>query len=158
MRRLLLAAVALALTALPARAGAPGPPRATITKFAHSEVVVRAKVTAIAADTVTAPWHYDAKHKVPYKVATVTIETAFAGAEKLKEIKVAFEPPPKPNPKEGAPWRFRGGPQLKEGQDVLLFLVKHPSADFYVLPAMNAPVELKGEQGKTELETVKRFA
>jgi hypothetical protein len=157
-RRPLLIAIAFAALTAPAQAGSPGPPRATVAKFAYSEVVVRAKVTAVAADTVTAPWHYDAKTKVPYLVATVTIETAFAGAEKLKEIKVGFEPPPKRDPKEGAPWRFRGGPQLKEGQEVLLFLCKHPSADFCVFPAMNSPVEIKGEQGKVELETAKRFA
>ncbi len=156
-RNLILAAVAAGALIGPTRAGSPGPPRATVTKFAHSDVVVRGKVTAVAADTVTAPWHYDVTHKVPYKVATVAVATAFVGAEKLKEIKVAFEPPAKPDPKEGAPWRVPDRPQLKEGQDVLLFLVKHPSTDFYVLPASNSPVEIKGERGKTELETVKRF-
>lgn len=157
-RRPLLMAVAVAALGPLAQAGSPGPPRAAVEKFAYSEVIVRAKVTAVAAGTVTEPWHYDAKTKVPYLVATVTIETAFAGAEKLKEIKVGFEPPPKRDPKEGAPWRFRGGPQLKEGQEVLLFLSKHPSADFYVMPAVNEPVEIKGEQGKVDLETAKRFA
>ena len=157
-RRLLLAALAFALLDAAARAGAPAPPRSTTDKFAYSEVVVRGKVTAIAADTVTAPWHYNEKTKATYKVATVAIETAFAGAEKVKEIKVGFEPPFKPDPKANPPRRGPDRPQLKEGQEILLFLCQHPKADFYVLPAMNPPVELKGEQGKAELDAAKRFA
>ena len=154
-RRPLLIAIAVAALTARAQAGSPGPPRATVTKFAYSDVVVRAKV---AADAVTAPSPYDAKTKVSYLVATVTIETAFAGAEKLKEIKVGFEPPAKADPKDGAPWRVPKRPQLKEGQEFLLFLSKHPSADFYVFTWSNEPIELKGEQGKVDLETAKRFA
>lgn len=158
-RRLLLAVISVAaIDPATVAAGAPAPPRSTIEKFARSEVVVRAKVAAVAADPVTAAWHYDAKQKVPYKVATVTIETALAGAEKLKEIKVGFEPPVKPDPKAPRPWRVPDRPQLKEGQEVLLFLDKHPTADFYVVTAINSPVEVKGEQGKADLGAAKKFA
>jgi hypothetical protein len=153
---LLLALAVAALDPSVVCAGSPGPPRTAIEKFARSEVVVRGKVTAVAADTVTTKWHYNAKEKATYTVATVAIETAFAGAEKLKEIKVGFEPPVKPDPQR--PGRVPDRPQLKEGQDVLLFLTRHPSADFYVVPAINAPVEVKDEYGKSAVEAAKRFA
>ncbi|MCI0704277.1 MAG: hypothetical protein L0241_24730, partial [Planctomycetia bacterium] len=180
VRKLLLASVAVALLAGSAEAGrslrlftlvefdpiteetqpcgAPGPPRSPIEKFATSEVVVTGKVASLEKDLVEVISPYPgAKEKEKYKIAVVKINTALAGAEKLKEIKVGFFPPVKPDPKM-PPRRPWVQPELKEGEEKLLFLSKHPKADFYVLSYMNAPVDLKDEYGKKQLEAAKRFA
>jgi hypothetical protein len=39
---------------------------------------------------------------------------------------------------------------------MLLFLDKHPSADFYVMPAMSPPVDVSTDAGKKEAEAVKK--
>jgi hypothetical protein len=41
---------------------------------------------------------------------------------------------------------------------MLFFLTKYPNGDFYVMPAMSPPLEVKGEAGKKELEAVKKIA
>ena len=40
---------------------------------------------------------------------------------------------------------------------MLFFLTKHPGGNFYVMPAMSPPIEVKGEQGKKDLEAVERI-
>ena len=115
-------------------------------------------MTAVAADPVTAPWHYNEKHKTTYKVATVAVETAFAGGGEGEGDQGRVRAAGRPSPNEKPPRRVPDRPQLKEGQEVLLFLTRHPTAEFYVLPAIHPPVEVKGEHGKTELESAKRFA
>ncbi len=162
-RTLLVAAVAVAMIASPAPAGAPAPAPSTAAKFAASEVIVTGKVTAIEKDTVDATSPYPgAKDKVAYKVAVVKIDGALAGAEKVTHIKIGFVPPD-PN---APPVRGSGGvirprepvPELKEGQAVLVFLSKHPTADFYVMPYRYLPADLGTDAGKKELEQVKKFA
>jgi hypothetical protein len=162
IRHLLLAAVALA-TPDAARCGAPAPPLSTFQKFAMSDVVVTGKVTSIEKDTVAATSPYaGAKDKVAYTVAVVKIDADLGGANNLTHVRVGFVPPD-PNAK---PIRGSGGvirtpepvPVLKQGDQMALFLVKHPTADFYVMPYRNMPLDLSGEAGKKELEVVKRFA
>ncbi len=127
-----------------------------------AEVVVAGKVTAVGQDEVEALAPFaGATNKVKYKVATVKVETGLVGADKLKEVKVGFVLPPKADPK-APPGGIRPprGPrqalELKEGQEMLFFLAKHPTADFYIIPGMSPPVDLKDEQGKKELEAVKK--
>ena len=48
--------------------------------------------------------------------------------------------------------------ELKEGQELMLFLSKHPTGDFYVIPGMNMPVDVTNEQGKKDLDAVKKVA
>ncbi len=162
-RILLVAAVVVAVVAGPAFAGAPAPPPSTFQKFAWSEVLVTGKVTAIEKDTVDAtPPYAGAKDQVAYKVAVVKIDGGLVGASNLTHIKVGFIPPD-PN---APPLRGSGGvirqrepvPVLKEGQEMLLFLAKHPTADFYVMGYRNMPVDISTDAGKKELETVKKFA
>jgi hypothetical protein len=158
--RLLLAAIAVALVAGPVSAGAPPPPRTAAQKFAGSAVVVTGKVTAIEKDTVDAPSPYaGAKDKVTYKIAVVKIDSKLAGADNLTHIKIGFIPPAKPNPNVKLPPRV-GLPlvELKEGSELLLFLAKHPTAEFYLITAMNQPVELSTEPGKRQLEEAKKIA
>jgi len=168
MRRYLLAAgfAAAAITIVAEPAGAlmialPQPGQLAIT----SPVVVTGKVTSIANDTVEAASPFaGAKDKQKYKIATVKIDTGLSGIDgtKVKEIKVGFVPPPVPDPnaKQPGPVRpgFRPGfraPQLKEGQEAIFFLAKHPTADFYVIPGMNAPFDTATPEGKKTLEEVK---
>ena len=161
-RDLLVAALAVAVFAGPVLGGAPAPPPSTFQKFSAAEVLVTGKVTAIEKDTVDATSPYaGAKDKVTYKVAVVKIDGALAGANNLTHIKVGFVPPD-PN---APPLRGSGGvirqrepvPILKEGQEMLLFLVKHPTADFHVMGYRNMPADISTEAGKKELDTVKKF-
>lgn len=155
-RSSLLAAAVVVAFAAPARAGIAGPPRTTAEKLARADAVVRGKVTAVAADPTTARPN-DEKTKVTYLVATVTVETVFVGAVGPKEIRVGFEPPVKIDPK--SPPRRPPEPrlELKVGQDLLLFLGKHPTADMYVIPPLSQPDDATTAFGKAELELVKTF-
>jgi hypothetical protein len=68
---------------------------------------------------------------VDYQIANVQVGDALLGAKDAKEIKVAFLPPasgPGPGP------RIRRFPQfnLTLDQEGCLFLVKHPTEDFYI--------------------------
>ena len=169
MRRYLLpAAAAVAVVGLlvsPVQAlriaAPPQPSQLALT----TPVVVTGKVTAIEKDTVDAPSPYaGAKDKVVYKVAVVKIDKALAGAENLTHIKIGFIPPAPANPAApGGPavLPVRPGrpgfqqPELKEGQEALFFLAKHPTADFYVIPGFGtAPVDVKTDAGKKQLEDV----
>ena len=40
---------------------------------------------------------------------------------------------------------------------MLFFLTKHPNGDFYVMPVMSPPLDVKSEAGKKELEAVKKL-
>jgi hypothetical protein len=158
------AAVALVATEAAAFAlvAAPNPP---VRRAIGSDVVVVGKVTGFEKDLVQAEPYPGAKQKVGYKVAVVKIEDALAGAGKMKEIKIGFIPPAKPDPNANVPGRPirippRGGfgiPELKEGQEFLFFLAKHPTADFYTMPGMSPPVDLKDANAKKEIENVKKI-
>lgn len=160
MRRMLLPAIAvvLAVSAAPAfglRVAAP-PGQAAVA----AQVVVVGKVKAVEKDLVEVPSPFaGAKDKQNYKIAVVTVETGLIGADKLKEIKVGTFQPPKPAP--NAP-RLGRGPaaayELKEGQQLLLTLNKHPHADFYISTSFGAPPDLTTDAGKKELEAAKAVA
>jgi hypothetical protein len=140
-------------------------------RAATAQVVVVGKVTAIEKDTVDATRFAGDKEKVAHKVAVVKIENNLGGADNLTHIKVGFIPRPKAQPAPvpqpgggpvGRPFvRPRPGlqtPELKEGQEMLLFLDKHPSGGFYVMAAMSPPVDVTTDAGKKELESVKKVA
>jgi hypothetical protein len=129
-----------------------------------ADVVVVGKVTAIEKDTVEAAPFPGAPNKVAYKVAVVKIETPLAGANNLTHLKVGFVPQPPADRNPPPPGVVRppirrpgfGPVELKEGQEFLLFLAKHPESGFYVMPPMSPPVEVKDEAGKKEVEGVKK--
>jgi hypothetical protein len=127
-----------------------------------ADVVVVGKVTAIEKELIEAPPFPGAPNKVGHKVAVVKIETNLTGAPNLTHVKIAFVPaaPPAPPPQRGVGRPIRRplpALELKEGQEMLFFLTKHPSGDFHVMPVMSPPLEIKSEAGKKELETVKRL-
>ncbi len=134
----------------------------------QTPVVVTGKVTAIEKDTVDATSPYaGAKDTQAYKVAVVKIADGLAGADNLTHIKIGFIPPPKvdPNVKPPVvgggvrPLPIRRGfqaPELKEGQEMLFFLAKHPTADFYVIPGANFPIDITADAGKKSLAEVKK--
>ncbi|MBA4190414.1 MAG: hypothetical protein C0467_20695 [Planctomycetaceae bacterium] len=120
-----------------------------------ADVVVVGKVVGFEKELVQAAPYPGAKEKVGYKIATIKIDTGLIGADKLKEIKVGFIPP-----KALAVGGQRGffGFELKEGQELVLFLAKHPAGDFHVIPGAALPVDLKEPQSKMELEIVQSIA
>ena len=88
-----------------------------------------------------------------------------SGANNLTHIKIGFIPPAKPDPNVKPPIggirppirgpRFQM-PELKVGQESLFFLAKHPTADFYVIPNMNSPIDVSTTEGKKTLAEVKK--
>ena len=71
--------------------------------------------------------------------------------------------PNQPNPNQpGGPIRPGFGPgifpmpELKKGQVALFFLAKHPTADFYVIAGGAAPIDLKTDAGKKQLEAARK--
>jgi len=130
-----------------------------------AEAVIVGKVTSIEKDLVEAAPFANAPNKVAYKVAVVKVETALAGVKDVTHIKVGFIPPPPPAPVPpggGLQPMIAGGrrpnltPELKEGQEFVFFLSKHPSANFYIMPMMSPPLDVKSEETKKELEAVKK--
>jgi hypothetical protein len=147
------------LAAITRECGAAPPPPSVIERLLLSDLVVVGKVARIEADTVEAtPPYAGVKEKTKYRVAVVKIDSHVAGADKPKEIKVGFVPWPKREPGHRPLRTDILMPELKEGQESLFFLVKHPTADFYVMPGRNYPVDMKPEHGKVALEMVKRAA
>jgi hypothetical protein len=151
MRPLLLSVLVAAL-ALPAAATDNfSPPKASPAQMAvTSEVVVVGKVTSVSKDLINAasPFPGD-NEKVKYKVAVVTVQTRLVGVEGLKEIKVGV-----PDEKDGK------AVELKEGQQLLLFLTKHPRADLYLLPfyidTIREPIDVTTADGKKALADARR--
>ena len=102
--------------------------------MAVSDAVVVGKVTGFGDKLVNAKALYgDAK--ADYQIAIVRVEDAILGAKDAKEIKVGFVPQaPAPVPGPGPRPILRRYPQftLNLDQEACLFLVKHPTEDFYV--------------------------
>lgn len=160
---LIIAAVSTADNALACKVAPASPParRAIMT-----ETVVVGKVTGFEKELVQAAQYPGVKEKVGYKIATVKIDAGLIGAANMKEIKVGFVAPAKPDsnaPAGGVRVVESCGHQpvfeLKESQELILFLVKHQSGDFHVIPGGVPPVDLKsGDQAKKDLESVKNVA
>jgi hypothetical protein len=128
-------------------------------------VVVTGKITSIEKDAVEALMPYPgAKEKQSYKIAVVKVADGLAGVDKgaVTHVRIGFIPPAKPNPNAKPPVVVRPPrpgfqmPELKEGQEMLFFLAKHPGADFYVIPGMAFPVDITADAGKKQLEEVKK--
>lgn len=175
MRRYLLAAavaVAAIVVADNAASGMRIAMRLPAQRAISAEVVVVGKVTAIEKETIDAQLFAGAKDKVAHKVAVVKIQTNLAGADNMTHIKIGFIPEPpappvqpinpvpvRPGGPAVVPIRPRPGlqtPVLKEGQEMLFFLVKHPSANFYVMARMSPPIDVATDAGKKDLESVKK--
>ena len=174
MRRILFcAAAALALAATPAVALRIAMPNLTTAQKAlQADAVVVGKVTEIEKEEVEVAPHQGAPDKVKMRVAAIKIADGLVGAKNVTHVKVlipgsaADQPADQPlpggplvRPAIGRipPGRGGFGPVvLKEGDEGLFFLAKHPtSATHYVINAGNQPVAIKDENYKAELGKVK---
>ena len=137
--------------------------RSPVQRAIAADVVVVGKVTAIEKETVEALPFPGAPNKLAYKVAVVKIESPLIGADNITHVKIGFIASAQPDlnaqrrPGGIRPLRGPLPPfELKEGQEMLFFLAKHPSGEFYVTPSMSPPVDVKNDEGKKELEAVKK--
>ncbi len=128
-----------------------------------AEAVVIGKVTAIEQDSIEAAPFPGAPNKLAFKITVVQVETSLAGANNITHIKVGFIPPA---PEAAQPVKpafvrppIRRGPmatELKVGQEFVFFLAKHPDANFYVMPNMSPPLDVKAEETKKDIESLKK--
>ena len=129
-----------------------------------AEAVVIGKVTAIEKDPIDATPFPGAPNKLAFKIAVVQVETSLAGANNVTHIKIGFIPPaPQAVDQPVKPGLvrppIRRGPiatELKVGQEFVFFLVKHPDANFYVMPNMSPPLDVKAEETKKDIESLKK--
>ncbi len=103
-------------------------PPAISTRVAMADLVVIGKVTGFADKLEAVELYPGAKAKAEYKVATVRVDDLIQGDKGLKEIRVGSVMAVVPTRPGGTRGRFN----LTIGREALLFLVKHPTADFYV--------------------------
>ena len=173
MRRFLFAATlaAAALIASPAFALRIAMPiQNTAQKAIQADAVVVGKVTEIEKDEVEVTPHQGATDKTKMKVAVIKIETGLVGAKNVTHVKVlipgaAADQPAQPQPLPGRPVIGRpirpglggfGPISLKEGEEGLFFLAKHPTAaNYYTINAGHNPIPVKDEKFKDELTKVK---
>ena len=168
MIRIVLAATAvlaaLALGEQPAAGKAAMPANFnTAQKALQSDAVVVGKVTEIEKDEVEVLPHQGATDKTKMKVAVIKIETGLVGAKNVTHVKVlmpgaAAEQPAQPDPGLGRPIGRGGfGPiSLKEGEEGLFFLAKHPTAaNYFTINAGHNPVAIKAETYKDDVAKVK---
>ena len=129
------------------------PPIAT--RVALSDLIVLGKVTGLADKLEAAEPYPGAKTKVEYQVATVHVEELVLGGKGLKEIRVGFPAATGPI----RPGLGRGRFSLSNGQEGLLFLVKHPTADFYLGQAYyDVITKASNKQFDKELAETRRCA
>jgi hypothetical protein len=169
MRRILFAAAVavLALTASSSSALVMVANFTTAQKTVQADAVVLGKVTEIEKEEVEVLPFQGATDKVKMRVGVVKIETGLVGAKNVTHVKVllpgaATEQPAQPLPGGGPavrplPGRGRVLPiTLKDGEEGLFFLAKHPTAaNYYTINAGNTPVLNKAENFKDEVTKVK---
>ena len=161
IRSVLLAAVAVAVFAVPVEAKRAIRIFTPIEKVARAEIVVSGKVSAVEKEMVNAIRFVGDKEKVPHKVVVIKIEKGLIGGDAITHVKVGFLPPPPADPAGGVRPPVRGGFQqvdLKEGQEGVFFLTKHPSGEFYTITPLMAPLDPKAENYKAQAEQVKLAA
>lgn len=162
--KLILAAVAAAVLVAPAAAGGKRAIRIfnPVEKTARAEAVFVGKVSALEKDAVMLPQYPGDPNKVAHKVAVIKVEKGLLGSDKVKEFKVAFVAPPKPDP--NVPVRpVRGGAfgpiNFTEGQEGVYFLTKHPGGgDYLAVTPMTAPLDAKADNYKAQVEVVTKAA
>ena len=116
-----------------------------------SDVVVIGKVTEIDKDPNEAKAHPGATEKTKFTIATVKIETDILGAKNLTHVKVGFYAG---SSGTGGNYKF---PVLKQGDEVCVFLIKHPEANFYIFPPLAPPIPVL-ENSKATLDRLKQGA
>ena len=130
--------------------------RSPMQRAAMAEVVIVGKVTAIEKEPVEVQPSAASPYKSVYKIAVVKVQTPLAGADNLTHLKIGFvsRPAAKPKPGPVPPRPGNANPELKENDEFLFFLTKHPDGGFYVMANMSPPIPIDTEDGKKALETV----
>jgi hypothetical protein len=159
LRTLSLAAAVALLFDAPAEAKRVMAPLGPLDRTARAEAVVVGKVTAVEKDPVMLPQYPGAKDKVAHAVAVVAVEKGLLGADGVKEFKVAFVAPPKPDPNAPArPVRGLGPVNLVPGQEGVFFLTRHPGGTYHAVPQLAPPLDAKAADYKAQAEAVAKAA
>jgi hypothetical protein len=124
-------------------------------RVAVSDLVVVGKVTGFADKSVKAEPFPGAKTEVEYQIAIVKVEDTLSG-KAVKEIKVGFIPPATgPGP---GPIRRYPSFSLARDEEACLFLVKHPTQDFYIGQAYYDKIAKAGNTNfAKEVDEAKRY-
>jgi hypothetical protein len=128
-------------------------------RVAQADVVVVGKVGKVEDKNVSALPLRGGKDKVEWQVVAFQIEENLQGLKKeTKEIRVGFLPPQIPPMQPGVfvSGGGRRGVVLVTGQELCLFLVKHPTEDFYVPEMYFSVIDKKSPNAVTEIEATRR--
>jgi hypothetical protein len=161
LRTSLLAIIVAAVGAVPVEAKRAIRIFTPVEKVARAELVVAGKVTAVEKQLVDAIRFPGDTEKVGHKVVVIKIDKGLVGGDTITHVKVGFVPPPPPADPNVPVRPGRGGFQpidLKEGQEGIFFLTKHPSGEFYTITPLLAPLDPQAENYKTQVELVKKAA
>lgn len=107
-----------------------------VARMLSAEVVLVGKVTSVEKEPVEA-------NGASYAVVNVKIEDGLAGTKNVTHVKV------------GMP---KGGSQLAEGEQYLLFLSKHPTEGFHTIPWNALPIAGKDDKFKSAVAEVTKAA
>ncbi len=153
MRSLILVLAVLLSTSAPAAAlriiYLPLPP---VARAVVVDVVCVGTVTAVETKPVQALPYPAAAVKVGYTVAVVKVADGIAGLKGATHIRVGFVPAvPIPDRAIRRPVTR----EFKGGERAGLFLVKHPTADFYVMPERCPPLDPAGADFTRQIDQMK---
>ena len=153
MRRFLPALPVLLLVAVPAAAliGASQPPLPMAVRAAVADAACVGTVTAVEPGPAQALPYPGATAKVAYSVAVVQVDDAITGLKGMTHVRVGFAPAAA----DRVVGRVPGVRGLKAGDRAGLFLVKHPTADFYVMPERCPRLPPDAVDFKTQIEQAK---
>jgi hypothetical protein len=133
-------------------------------RVAGADLVVVGKVTGVSDKTV--PAERFKGDKAHYQIVTVQVDETLSG-HAGREIRLGFvpSPPPPPPPAGGkGPVAISSGGRvppinLAVGVESVLFLVQHPTKDFYTVNAYYDVINKAGNPGfATTVADVKRYA
>jgi hypothetical protein len=151
----------LALLATPAPAFRLNPMALPVPlRVAAADAVVVGKVVAIEEKPALAA-QFPGMQKSAYRVAVVQVDDGFGAAKGQTQVRVGYLPTPKPDPRVRPPVGFRPlfqQTQLDKGDEVVLFLQKHPDGNFYHAPNMGDAVKKGAMTYAKEVEEARKTA
>jgi hypothetical protein len=117
------------------------------------QAIVIGKVTEVEKKPVQARLSSASKEKVEMSVVVFKVEEALWGAKGVTSMRVAFVPPPPPNPLLPP----LPGVDLPLGAEVCLFVHQLPDEEVAVVPDFQAVVSKKQENFQKEMEKVRKY-